>query len=155
MRRSLTMKAITIQQPWATLIALGEKQFETRSWKTNHRGTIAIHAGKTIDKEACKDKAIAQALNKHGIVLLSDLPVGVVLAQATLKECHQVILDNDEHDTAKTDKGINITGDEYAFGFYEKGRYAWELANVKALETPIPAKGKLSLWEWEENSVTK
>ena len=40
------MKAITIIQPWATLIALGEKQFETRSWFTKHRGELAIHAGK-------------------------------------------------------------------------------------------------------------
>ncbi|WP_342351939.1 ASCH domain-containing protein [Lysinibacillus boronitolerans] len=30
------MKAITIKQPWATLIALGEKRFETRSWQTKY-----------------------------------------------------------------------------------------------------------------------
>jgi hypothetical protein len=39
------MKAITIIQPWATLIALGEKKFETRSWTTKYRGPLAIHAG--------------------------------------------------------------------------------------------------------------
>jgi hypothetical protein len=57
-------------KPWVKLIALGEKQFETRSWATNYRGELAIHAGKKIDKEACRQPVIVSALNKHGIVLL-------------------------------------------------------------------------------------
>lgn len=43
------MKVISIIQPWATLIALGEKKFETRSWKTKYHGELAIHAIKKID----------------------------------------------------------------------------------------------------------
>ncbi|MBU2700609.1 hypothetical protein Ga0466249_001701 [Sporomusaceae bacterium BoRhaA] len=39
------MKAITILQPWASLIACGEKKIETRLWPTKYRGPIAIHAG--------------------------------------------------------------------------------------------------------------
>ena len=46
------MKVLTIRQPWATLIVEGYKRFEFRSWKTNYRGDILIHAGKGIDKEA-------------------------------------------------------------------------------------------------------
>ena len=38
------MKAITIWQPWATLLPLGVKLYETRSWATSYRGPIAIHA---------------------------------------------------------------------------------------------------------------
>jgi hypothetical protein len=45
------MKAITIWQPWASLIAIGAKQYETRSWETKYRGPIAIHAAK---KDPCK-----------------------------------------------------------------------------------------------------
>lgn len=41
------MKALTLWQPWATLIAIGAKTIETRSWSTNHRGPLAIHAAKT------------------------------------------------------------------------------------------------------------
>ena len=44
------MKVITLIQPWATLIMLQEKKIETRSWSTNIRGEIAIHAGKKVDK---------------------------------------------------------------------------------------------------------
>lgn len=40
------MKAITIWQPWAMLIALLEKGNETRGWPTKHRGPLAIHAAK-------------------------------------------------------------------------------------------------------------
>ena len=42
------MKALTIIQPWATLIASGHKMNETRSWKTNYRGEVLIHAGKNL-----------------------------------------------------------------------------------------------------------
>ena len=40
------MKALTLHQPWANLVALGHKQIETRSWATKYRGALAIHAGK-------------------------------------------------------------------------------------------------------------
>ena len=40
------MKAITVRQPWASLIAAGVKTIETRSWRTDYRGPIAIHAGR-------------------------------------------------------------------------------------------------------------
>ena len=46
------MKVLTIRQPWASLIIQGYKRFEFRSWKTNYRGDLLIHAGKMIDKEA-------------------------------------------------------------------------------------------------------
>ncbi len=39
------MKALSLWQPWASLIALGVKTIETRSWATNYRGPLAIHAG--------------------------------------------------------------------------------------------------------------
>lgn len=46
------MKALTLHQPWATLVALGVKSIETRSWTTSHRGPIAIHAARTMPREA-------------------------------------------------------------------------------------------------------
>lgn len=141
------MKALTIKQPWATLIALGEKQYETRSWQTKYRGKIAIHAGKTIDKEACQYPEIKQALNKHGIVLLSQLPTGAVIAVADLTNCFQVVKDHD--DFAETTGDI-ISEHEYPFGDYTEGRFAWKLEKVTVLEQPFSAKGQLSLWEWQE-----
>ena len=48
------MKALTIKEPWATLIISGYKKYEFRSWKTNYRGKILIHAGKTLEKDVEK-----------------------------------------------------------------------------------------------------
>jgi activating signal cointegrator 1 len=146
------MKAITIKQPWATLIALGEKEFETRSWQTKYRGQLAIHAGKTVDKEACDWSEITTALLKHGIKSHEDLPTGVVIATANLVECHKITADYYgmyDEEKAGTDKGLLIEGDEWWFGDYTEGRYAWELTNVQVLPKSVPAKGKLSLWEWD------
>ncbi|WP_346235706.1 ASCH domain-containing protein [Lysinibacillus telephonicus] len=144
------MKAITIKQPWATLIALGEKKFETRSWQTKYRGPIAIHAGKSVDKEACEDSWIKGVLAEHGITFWKQLPIGVVLATAEIVECHRVGATLGY--ASVFDSGKSINGLEVAFGDYTKGRYAWELANVEVLKTPIPAKGQLSLWEWDGDS---
>ncbi|PIJ95588.1 2-oxoglutarate dehydrogenase E1, partial [Lysinibacillus sphaericus] len=41
-----------------------------------------------------------------------------------------------------------LEGNEVYFGDYDEGRYAWELANLQVLPEPMPAKGQLSLWEW-------
>lgn len=43
------MKALTLHQPWASLIAVGVKTIETRSWATKYRGPLAIHAGKHFE----------------------------------------------------------------------------------------------------------
>jgi len=45
------MKAISLRQPWADLIVNGFKNIENRTWKTNYRGRILIHASKTFDKD--------------------------------------------------------------------------------------------------------
>ena len=139
------MKALTIKQPWASLIALGEKQFETRSWATKHRGELAIHAGKSVDKEACEE--FADVLKSYGIHSIKDLPTGAVIATAELVDCHRVV--DGCPLFAVTDKDKIISDKEFRYGFYDVGRHAWELKQIKQLEQPIPAKGQLSLWNWE------
>lgn len=139
------MKAITIKQPWATLIALREKQFETRSWQTKYRGPIAIHAGKAIDKDAYE--SFKDVLKMYGFTATNQLPTGAVIAIANLVDCHKVI--KDDGDIAIMHTGLKISGKEYDFGNYEENRFGWELDNVEILNNPIPAKGQLSLWNWD------
>ncbi|WP_234541766.1 hypothetical protein [Paenibacillus pseudetheri] len=38
---------------------------------------------------------------------------------------------------------------KYSFGWFDQGRYAWELAEIKQLLAPIPAKGQQQIWNWE------
>lgn len=49
---SRIVKALSIQQPWAHLIVTGQKDIENRSWHTNMRGRILVHAAKRIDMQA-------------------------------------------------------------------------------------------------------
>lgn len=141
------IKAITIKQPWATLIALGEKKFETRSWPTKHRGPVAIHAGKAVDKRAYNQ--FAEILAKHGFHSMEDLPSGAVIATATIVDCHRVI-ENPTQTSALTDKGITISEQEFQMGYYGIDYCAWELNSIHKLTTPLPAKGKLSLWQFPD-----
>ena len=71
------MKALTLKQPWATLVAEGIKQYEFRSWKTNYRGKILIHAGVGIDKEN---------MEKFKNLNL-DFPAGKIIAEVELIDC--------------------------------------------------------------------
>lgn len=139
------MKVITIRQPWASLIALCEKRFETRSWRTTYRGELAIHAGKNIDKAACQQEPIRSVLAKHGYNAVN-MPTGVILATCKLSNCLKVT--ENLAMAAFFDNGEMVTDNEYYFGDFSEGRYAWELQDVQALENPIPAKGQLSLWEY-------
>ena len=164
------MKAITIYQPWASLIACGAKKFETRPWATKYRGPIAIHAGM---KDPCKmpllgledfENAVRDVFDAVGLGWCV-LPRGMVIATAELVECWSIV----SHPGADTDQARRITvgGEldvpkhhprfhdviipskaEILFGDWRPGRYAWELANVQEI-TPIPARGRQGLWNWE------
>lgn len=146
------MKAITIIQPWATLIALREKKFETRSWRTKYRGELAIHAGKKIDREACEVPEIKAALMRHGYTA-DNLPTGAVLAIANMTECWSIGTDYQSgmpllyNGTGGTDQRVSLKEDK--FGFFYPGRYAWEMFGVKRLAEPIPSKGQQGFWNWE------
>lgn len=168
------MKALTIQQPWAHLIATGDKLYETRSWKTNYRGPIAIHAGKQVDTDVgyltCP-LATLDWLTACGItpeILHEKLPRGAVIATAELVNIWKIVyhpgtdVDKAKHiplgaESLSTDRHAPDFNDyfvptekETAFGNWKPGFYAWELQNVKILPEPIPAKGQQGLWNWEE-----
>ena len=133
------MKAITLTQPWATLVAIGAKRIETRSWRTSHRGPLAIHAAKGMPdwaKDICNEEPFRSVLLAAGIAGVCDLPRGCVIATASLIGC------------LTTEQSFPSEQEE-AFGDYGPGRFAWWLDNVVPLPAPIPAKGSLGLWEWE------
>ena len=71
------MKVLTLKQPWATLVAEGIKKYEFRSWKTNYRGKILIHAGTGIDKKE---------LEKYKDLNL-EFPSKRILAEVEIEDC--------------------------------------------------------------------
>lgn len=128
------MKAITIKEPWATLIANGYKEYEFRVWKTNYRGEILIHAGKNYDEENIK---------KFTDRNLTYSP-GKIIAKATITDCILV----DDKFTKKM-----LKKDSIVYNNLKKKRnkklYGFKLENIEKIE-PIEAKGKLSLWEYKK-----
>lgn len=141
------MKAITIKQPYATLLALGYKKYETRSWQTTYRGKLAIHAGKAIDKEACAQEEIAELLREAGYHSWRDLPTGAVIAIGELTDCYRVLTQHKENGIAMT-QTEKIDGLAYRLGDFSVGRYAWEVQKIERLDKVVPCRGRLSLWEW-------
>ena len=126
------MKVITVKQPWATLIAKGYKEYEFRTWKTNYRGEILIHAGKGVDKEAIKRFA-------H---LNLEYPSGMVIAKANLTDC--IYVDNDFRSKVIPTNPLVYEG--IATKNDWQG-YAFKLEAVKEIPS-IQINGKLSLWDY-------
>ncbi len=128
------MKALTLRQPWAALVARGAKRIETRSWKTAYRGPLAIHASTSMtvaEKRLLHREPFAREMGN------CSLPLGTVIAIVELVEVEEITADNVPDEP------------ERSFGDYTPGRYAWRLTNVRQLTRPIPAKGALGLWEWD------
>jgi hypothetical protein len=152
------MKVLSLTQPWATLVAIGAKTIETRSWPTNYRGPLAIHAAKGLPGglKALRQivmrpwfyPVIVAALPSHldtsqGVapdtLIRYLLPLGQIIATCTLDDCFQFTRES----TAE------ISVQEMAFGNYAPGRYGLRLGNIRQLDAPIPARGSLGLWNYE------
>lgn len=131
------MKALTLTQPWATLVVQGSKRQETRQWNTRYRGPLAIHAAKRFPPEAqvlCKaDPYFRRAL---GGADYNTLPLGAVLGVVTLVNCYQV-----------TDRHQTPLDPERSFGDYRLGRWVWVLEHPAQLVVPVPMRGELGLWD--------
>lgn len=142
------MKAITVIQPWASLLVEGAKLFETRSWKTNYRGEILIHAGKkdplfgisVMGDEAWNNVCIA--LQIYGATnRFKRFPTGAIIGKATLVNCIEV-------DQAFSDKIKSECHAEYSFGDFAPGRYAWMMQNPIIFDKPILVSGKQGMWNY-------
>lgn len=126
------MKVLTIKQPWATLIMQKDKRFEFRSWKTNYRGELLIHAGKGVDKEAMV------RLKKY---LPDNLPYGKILGKVNLVNCRKIDK-NFKEELLKENKDI------YTDSSFREN-YGFELEDVEVFGNPIEAKGMLGLWNYD------
>lgn len=131
------MKVISIKEPFATFIKDGYKKIETRSWKTNYRGELLIHAsGKNIAKEFLTNEYVVSLTNKL------NMNYGNIICRGNLVDC--VYMDEDFLKLMKKNEK------EFNLGLYELGRYAWIFEDVEPIY-PIPAKGKLNIWNYEGN----
>lgn len=138
------MRALSLTQPWATLIALGVKTVETRDWPAKWRGPLAIHASATVPADArmaaLQTPEIVEALRINRIAKWSVLPYGAVVATCNLVDCIQV-----------ADDLSNLPPHEQLpFGNFAPGRWMWILDGIVELDPPVKAKGALGIWEWKQ-----
>lgn len=135
------MHALSVRQPWASLIVLGVKRIETRSWHTNYRGRVAIHASLCHSPE-CHD--LCQREPFRSLLLGSPWdrpPRGVVLGIVELLDCVRV----EEMDApSETERTV---------GDFAPGRWAWLLAEARPLPQPVSVRGRLGLFEIDNLEV--
>lgn len=135
-------RALSLTQPYATLMAIGAKKVETRAWRTHFRGWVAIHAAKAFPMECrvlCDRMPFGQALAEYNSV--NDLPLGQILAVTEIVHCEPT-------------EQANVTELEAAFGNYAPGRFAIITAGVRRLKIPIQIRGALSIWRLQ-NPITE
>lgn len=136
------MKAITTWQPHASLIAIGAKPIESRSWRTQYRGPLAIHAAKRFPEPMrrlayhtepfktvlgrahliptqsygmTKPASASPWLQPRGAVRPEDLPCGAVLCVIRLIDIRPI--------EALLDMRPHLSEQERAFGDYSQGRF--------------------------------
>lgn len=137
---STTIKALSLWEPWATLMALGAKTIETRSWCTSYRGPLLICASKRlVVREMLSVLRLPEfkaALVKPGETL-SDVPPRLHFGRAVAVVdlvCCVPTEQATEHDN------------ETAFGDYSPGRFAWVTKNLRRIR-PFPVTGHQGLWD--------
>lgn len=127
------MKTLTIKQPWATLIALGHKKIENRSWTTNYRGIVAIHAAKCVDAAAWAPARRIMQDNEIPLDnVIQSVAYGGIVAVATLTAIYH----------ADSNPPLDVLYDDWFCG---EG-YAWVLDDIRPVDF-FPCPGQLGLWE--------
>lgn len=147
------MKALTIHQPFAHLTLMFDesgkafKRVETRSYRTNYRGRLAIHAGLHNDPAfflGLTDEELRHfaSAGVGDISAVAALPHGAIIGEVTVVGCAPI------EELYETEFG---TAREKAFGDWRKGwkRYGWILEDPVRYDVPIPARGMQGIWDWE------
>lgn len=132
------MKALSLRQPWTWLVATGIKDVENRTWKTNFRGRILIHAGKSFDTkvQGVNEKWIRMLLTPDELVKYenADFVRGVIIGEVTITDCR----------FRHGDMNDNLFSRWAVIGLY-----GFVLADPILYEYPVICSGRLGFFEPE------
>lgn len=136
----ITMRVISLWQPWATLLVTGLKTIETRSWSTKTDDRICIHASVKRSREQIEFfEALFPALNPKGYSKFDDLPRGGIIGSVRLEHCLPV-------DSPEVKKLLRSNPDEWLYGNYAPGRFAWITEFPVQYDHVIPETGRQGFW---------
>ena len=123
------MHALSIRQPWAWLIVNGYKDIENRTWATQFRGRVYVHAGQRIIRDDFPEQRAY--LRESGIVVPADLPRGAIVGEITITGC--------------------MDGSESPWFC---GPYGFTLSDPVAYAAPVPYRGQLGFFRVDDRPVT-
>lgn len=132
------MKAISLWQPWASLIVEGTKSIETRSWYTGYRGPLLIHAAKRKITRDSWEQDILRFLKNPEM----EIPYGALVGRVQLVDCKRTEYIRD---------GISET--EYTLGNFGNDRFGWVMEKPELFHMPIPYKGMQGLFDVHEDDL--
>lgn len=144
------MKVITLTEPWATLVVIGAKQFETRSWQRAAQGPMLVHAAKEMPGWA------SETVEQSGTIqrtLCEYFKTGHIDVQRKLDERRGKIIGSIRHTACGRTEDVRdtLSPREIAFGDYGDGRFAWHLDEPRAYQTFTPVRGALGIWTLPAN----
>jgi hypothetical protein len=119
------VKALTIRQPWAYAIMRLGKDVENRSWPTDHRGPLLIHA--SARAEAGARELLSEYIHRGELPsdeFLRDLPTGCIFGVVRVKGC------------------IQNSKSKWA----NPGMWHWVLEAPRPIEPAVKCIGRLGLW---------
>jgi|SRR6266850_1917784 len=117
------MKALSLWQPWASLIYDERKKIETRHWEMLYRGPLAIHAAMKVDCDACREFGYDPWTIPRGAVLC------IVGVQGCVRFPNPLAIPD-------------------PYGDFHEGRYGFLLTMLEKFPVPWPAKGRQGIWNW-------
>lgn len=118
------MKALTIHEPWSTLIMLGIKRIENRSWSTPYRGRLVIHSARTVRRDVAAAYNVEDAISP-----------GYALGTVVLTGIY-------------TQDDVSDHVDRRQLQEFGSGPFYWLFDHVDPFEEPIPIAGQQGLWNW-------
>ena len=154
------MKALTIWQPWASLIMIGAKPYEFRSWMAPRSlvgKRLVIHAGSRamksaevtnlIDRLTDDELAWSTALHRESALPFletlrraNQLPLGAGIGTAIVGVSRE---------------GAHIAAEFGATTINYSDRdlhsnFGWPLTDIELWDEPIRMSGKQGLWNWPD-----
>lgn len=119
--------AISVRQPWASLIVCGLKSVELRTWATDYKGPLYIHAAKRLDDHAMRR------------FMVEDPPRGCLIGTVELVEVEKLT----------SPRWHELAVQHLNNGPYASGLYAWHLAEPRQMGEVIPYSGVRGLFPVE------
>jgi hypothetical protein len=118
--------ALSVRQPWAYLIVMGQKTIELRTWSTRYRGLLLIHAAKKIDDPAINCLGLQNSGLETGCLVGAVELVDVIkMAPDTLRRRQR------EH---------------RSYGPFSRDMYGFVLEAPQVFSEPIPISGSLGIF---------